>query len=600
LMRLLLLSLLLLLLAAPSHTLEYDTRNTSLGAVRGIVNETNQCLSWRGVFYAASTGGDNRFRAPQPRAAWAPAVLDATAFGAGCLQIDHNADVPTNQSEDCLSLNVFAPLEADASSLLPVLIWFHGGTFKEGWSEGPFDLYDGCNMAQGGRAIVVTANYRLGALGFAVTTSGRGEEEKYNLKGQFGLYDQVAAMEWVRDNIAAFGGDPASVTLFGQSAGSMSVGLHYVAPSSYTSGLFHRVIMESNYAGSNLHSLADASKLGDDFCHLLGCFAAATRGVGGCDVGCMRAANASAVENAWRTAQDAAVTKVATNSLDAVLDSIMAFAPVLDGDSLGGDGFLPCQITDCLSRGAFDAAIPALFGTAAGDGATFIYSLDRRLPFGVYEDVVDVVYHDPPGTADTILAYYGQNFSRPLDGRAPLAQVVNDYLFRCSSEVYGREISARNGSAFAYVFDYVWEMAWLFPEFGLPDACATLPCHSEEIPFVFNNTVPGLNASFTAAEQALAATMVTWWTNFARNGDPNDGAGGRTAAAPPAPPAAAPAVSAPPAPSAAPGAMPGALPQWPRFTADGRETMHITLDSYVESGGVALCAGMWDGVGYGY
>ena len=267
LMRLLLLSLLLLLLAAPSHTLEYDTRNTSLGAVRGIVNETNQCLSWRGVFYAASTGGDNRFRAPQPRAAWAPAVLDATAFGAGCLQIDHNADVPTNQSEDCLSLNVFAPLEADASSLLPVLIWFHGGTFKEGWSEGPFDLYDGCNGA--GRPGHCRHKYRLGALGFG-DDLGEGRRRKVQPEGQFGLYDQVAAMEWVRDNIAAFGGDPASVTLFGQSAGSMSVGLHYVAPSSYTSGLFHRVIMESNYAGSNLHSLADASKLGDDFCHLLG------------------------------------------------------------------------------------------------------------------------------------------------------------------------------------------------------------------------------------------------------------------------------------------------------------------------------------------
>ena len=155
----------------------------------------------------------------------------------------HNPDVPTNQSEDCLNLNVFAPdyCSEPGGCSLPVLIWFHGGTFTEGWSEGPFDLYDGCSMSHSGGVVVVTANYRLGALGFLVTQSG--SDGGYALKGNQGLRDQKAAMEWVRGNIAGFGGDPAMVTLFGQSAGSMSVGLHFISPEMFNSGLFKRVIM---------------------------------------------------------------------------------------------------------------------------------------------------------------------------------------------------------------------------------------------------------------------------------------------------------------------------------------------------------------------
>ena len=135
----------------------------------------------------------------------------------------------------------------------------------------------------------------------------------------------------------------------------MSVGLHYVSPASFESGLFHRVIMESNYPGSNLHSMEDASKLGNDFCRILECFAVVT---GHCDVECMRSQNASMVQNAWRMSQDSIATTVATNSLGALLDSIMAFAPVIDGD------LISCKITDCLMQGSFNPAIDAMFGTS--------------------------------------------------------------------------------------------------------------------------------------------------------------------------------------------------------------------------------------------
>jgi para-nitrobenzyl esterase len=147
-----------------ADTTIYDERNTTKGSVRGILNQTNYCREWRGVFFAADTSGSNRFMPPQERKPWAPDVLDATTFAAGCPQIHHNPDIPTNQSEDCLNVNVFAPdyCESPESCNLPVLIWYHGGTFTEGWNEGPFDLYDGCNLAHGNDIIVVTSNYRLG------------------------------------------------------------------------------------------------------------------------------------------------------------------------------------------------------------------------------------------------------------------------------------------------------------------------------------------------------------------------------------------------------------------------------------------------------
>ena len=145
------------------NTIEYDIRSTVYGDVRGVVNETSFCRSWKGVYFAADTGGENRWKLPQPRPSWSPNILDATEFGVGCSQIHHNPDVPTNQSEDCLLLNIFVPHYCSgpkSCSDLPVMIFFHGGTFQEGSGEGPYQLYDGCHVAGGADVVLVTANYR--------------------------------------------------------------------------------------------------------------------------------------------------------------------------------------------------------------------------------------------------------------------------------------------------------------------------------------------------------------------------------------------------------------------------------------------------------
>jgi len=480
---------------------DYDIRNTSNGQVRGIVNGSI-CREWRGIPFAADTGGKNRWLAPQPRATWSPNVFDATNFGPGCAQIHHNPDVPTIQSEDCLNVNVFAPYKSQAGDNLAVMIWYHGGTFDEGWNEGPFDLYDGCNLAHDGNVIVVTSNYRLGALGYLVTDT---------LRGNFGFLDQRAAMKWVQGEIYNFGGDKNHVTIWGQSAGSMSVGLHFLSPNSYNqTGLFQQVIMESNFPATILKTLPEAEILGLDFCadDNIQCLNNTTKK---CDVNCMRNKTLSQVQQAWRNSEGSTPIWIIDN-FQHLLDGLFAYGPVIDGIEIPG------QIIPQLRLGAFDPKISILFGTNTGEGQTFIYYLDFPLPYDVYEDAVKVAWY-PDG--DAIINYYKQFFPPPMDGRKPLSQITTDYLFRCSSQVYGNEMIKRGGKAWNYRFDHLYSSAFLFPLFGLPEICANVTCHAEEIPFVFNNTVPSLNATFTPAEYTLIQRMNSYWISFVKYGDPN-------------------------------------------------------------------------------
>jgi carboxylesterase type B len=416
-----------------------------------------------------------------------------------------------------------------------------------------------------------------GAMGFLVTNDDAGS---YNTKGNQGFQDQRAAMQWVQQNIDNFGGDPNQVTIFGQSAGSMSVGLHYVSEPMYSSGLFQRVIMESNYPGSNIHNLDEASKLGASFCEDLGCWsgelpggatvneeAVAARG-GSCDLECIQAAPLADATAAWSKSSGAAGPYIYSNIMNGgLLDGVMSFAPVID------DEWLSCKITNCLSDGHFNTSIDALFGTNAGDGATFVYGLDE-ITYEEYEAMVAIVWHEPEGTAESIIEYYSAQFPKDstTDGRAPLSQVLNDYMFRCGSEVYGREINNKGGNAYAYIFDYVYSDAIIFTLFGLPDICKDVACHSEEIMFVYDNDVPSLNATFTEYEVSLATRMGSWWANFARNGNPNDIDG---------------------VPSSS-----SSFPQWPSFDGTHRQAMHISDNSYIETNGVDLCGGFWDNLGY--
>jgi carboxylesterase type B len=277
---------------APSAVLRH-------GAVVGdwVEDVTPHVARFRGIPFAASTAGAGRWAPPSPPDAWGPAPLLATAFGPACVQaiIPSDPDVPDVQSEDCLSLNVYTPAlgSTPAKAPVPVMLFFHGGAFVAGSNAGPWGVYDGSRVASRGGVVVVTANYRLDALGWMTTSGVSGAT------GNYGLLDQRAAMRWVRDNVGAFGGDPSRVTLWGESAGAMSGLVHMASPPSagahalrvcvrplfvskarrsalttllcVRAGLFQRVIMQSNPAGFAYTTPAYMAVYGDALASQAGC-----------------------------------------------------------------------------------------------------------------------------------------------------------------------------------------------------------------------------------------------------------------------------------------------------------------------------------------
>jgi len=355
----------------------------------------------------------------------------------------------------------------------------------------------------------------------------------------------------VHNNIVNFGGDPARVTIQGQSAGSMSVGLHHVAPGSYKSGYFQQVLMESNFNGAMLKTTSEARVLGDDFCNdpHIQCFDVATKL---CNADCMRGKPTNDIIAAWNTASGSFAVWMIDN-WDHLLDGLYAFGPVMD------DNVIPGQIVDQLQNGHFDPTMPVLFGTNTGEGETFVYYIDVPLPPTSWEYFSEVVWY-PDG--QKVLNHYKDQFTRFEDGRKSISQLITDYLFRCPSQLYGTWISKYGGKSWNYRYDHVYSSAFLFPEFGLPDICMNVTCHAAEIPFVFNNTVPSLNASFTPEEAILVKRFIDYWGSFVTYGDPNMG---------------------------------HTQPTWPAYDPTTRPDLYITTPTpYVENDSVQLCENFWD------
>ncbi len=251
------------------------TVQTQSGLVLGVVNETNTVVSFKGIPYAAPPVGDLRWREPQLPASW-EGVRDASEFGASAIQFRGYSREPWTAefmvqdsiSEDCLYLNLWTPAKTTEDKL-PVLVYIHGGALTEG--SGSVAVYDGEELAQKG-IIVLNINYRLGALGYMAHPELTAESPNHS-SGNYGFLDQVAALEWVKNNIAAFGGDPGCVTIAGQSAGAMSVNQLVTSP--LASGLFHRAITESGTSYSSglmggSMTLKDAEEQGVKFASLKG------------------------------------------------------------------------------------------------------------------------------------------------------------------------------------------------------------------------------------------------------------------------------------------------------------------------------------------
>jgi len=479
----------------PGDSITLTFPNGPVLGIRNTTLNTHGVTYFLGIPFAATTSGSNSFLPPQPRSSWAPTILNGSVFAPGCLQPHHNPDVPPHQDFDCLNVNVFLP--ADGSADGTVMVFFNGGAWLEGSNEGPFGMYSGASLASKYGVIVVTANYRLGAYGWLAGL------EDIGIAGNFGTLDQIAALEWVRDTIHIVGGNASRVTVFGESAGAMSIGI--LMTSNRAKGLFSRAIMESNVAGFNYKNQSEAAIYSLSFCadKELNC----TLSNGKCNPECLRAASPSAIMNAWNTATGNVGDFILTN-LPHILDGLLGTGPVIDGDVITAE---PLSIVE--SGTYWSKGIPLLLGTNTNEGETFIYD---GVNFALPGFLIPLAYEAILGFNETAAKLVNDqpryNTSAYTDGRTPLSQMVTDMWFRCSSERF--LFSAASGDRFAYRYNHVYSNASIFPTFGLPEICASAVCHASELPFVFNE-LPSF-ASFLPDEVALSNRMGKSWTDFAK------------------------------------------------------------------------------------
>jgi carboxylesterase type B len=458
---------------------------TTSGIVCGMVESVSglggaTADAFLGIPFAETTAGENRWRPPIPKAEMR-GVFRAVASSPGCPQDDTPPFglSPSETSEDCLTVNVWRPHGATSSPPRPVLAWIYGGSFDAGATAIP--MYDGAYMAAQQDVVVVTLNYRIGALGFLAGSDG--------LTGNYGLMDQQLALQWVRENIAAFGGDPAQVTLFGQSAGAMSVGLQMLSiPSS--AGLFRAGIMESNPFGIPFKTLDQAALAAEIFKASVGC------AVGGLD--CLRAVPVATILQAQADAVLAIVSLLGER-----LGGFFVFAPTVDGSYLVEEPVLAAREGGLV--------LPTLIGTNRSDGTSFAYGFvdsDGTVSEARYLAILDFFF-GPLHTAE-IVAIYGSNPGG--DNLANLSEIITDYLFGCASRFVALQT---RGPLHAYEFDETGINIWT----DIPP-CAGEACHGDEVPFVFHSAEQ-IGLQFTAPENVLANQVIGYWTSFARDLDPN-------------------------------------------------------------------------------
>ena len=401
--------------------------------------------------------------------------------------------LPSNQSEDCLNLNVWAPPTAQPSSKLPVLVFIHGGAFLTGQGSSP--MYDGASLAAHGNVVVVTFNYRLGVFGFlALPGFAQGQNN-------FGFRDQVAALQWVQKNIASFGGDPSRVTIFGESAGAMSVGLHALA-SSASSGLFRAAAMESNPLALSYRSLNDAQSLGKDFAlNEVGCT--------GDLVTCMLGQNTC--DLAMGELMYSGMQELSSNPLD------LSWEPAVDGTLITGQPM----------AGASGLKVPLLLGSNTNEGTLFVALYiqirnafnperkDKNVKPADYQGIIQSIFDR---NATRVTTFTTQSGSTPYacptsrtDCTAQLASVFTDYVFSCANR---RLAGLLSKPVFTYLYAHDSGICNTAPQ--VPQ-CASQACHGAELPYVFNTPESISTCWFSANEQDLSAAMVEFWTSFAAN-----------------------------------------------------------------------------------
>ncbi|MXX49179.1 MAG: carboxylesterase family protein [Chloroflexi bacterium] len=459
---------------------------TTAGTLEGA--EENGLCVFRGIPFAAPPVGELRFKAPRPVEPW-DGVREAKSFGPISLQAPNEmleallpvSDPPQPQSEDCLYLNVWTP---GLDGARPVMVWIHGGAFTIG--SGSEDYYDGANLASRGDVVIVTINYRLGALGF-LNLPALGETN-------FGMRDQVAALKWVHENIANFGGDPGNVTIFGESAGGMSVASLMASPES--AGLFQKAIPQSG-AGHNGLSVEETNATAFKFCEALG--------VAADDVDALMAADASDILAASVAVDPLANPDAAADLSDGEASPTpqMPFQPVIDG------AFLSSLPIDHIRDGSADGV------------ATLVGSLDEELKLLAAAGAADPMSEEAvtgllgmmhPDGASAFATYRAARRERGEDDSPDeiFVAAIGDVMLRIPGLRLADAQTSR-APTYAYLFD--WESPAMNGALG--------SCHALELPFVFGThaVAPEFCGSGPVADAFSELTMDTWLA-FAKTGNP--------------------------------------------------------------------------------
>lgn len=438
---------------------------TRLGVVRGAL-ANDRIRVFKGIPYAEPPVEERRWKPPLPVRAW-QGELDASSFGHDCPQATDVNSRAGVQSEDCLYLNIWAPVDARPASL-PVMVWFHGGSFLYG--GGSEHRVDGAQLASKD-VVVVTFNYRVGVFGFFAHPQLTRESE-HQVSGNYGLMDQILALQWVRDNIGPFGGDPDNVTAFGVSAGAASIALLLTCSKAHA--LFHKAILESPGAGRRLASLQQAEDAG---------------AVLGSNIGQLRKVS---------TVELLKLTHLLTPKVRG-LTTPRVLRPIRDGWLIQHDE------PDAYRQGKL-TRMPLIVGTNLDEGT----EATKSWPINTLAQYRTLLADNFGSHAKEAFALYPATHEREVKQR--VAELFGDTQFDYGTRLLARAMTEQGGP--------VWKYLFTRRRAHRNDG----PHHGQEVHYVFGNLLapfPGEQPLCDDLDRALSHQIMSAWVNFARTGDPN-------------------------------------------------------------------------------
>ena len=486
---------------------------TESGQVAGVVR--NGAQEYRGIPYAAAPTGERRWAPPAAPTAWL-GVRDATEFGSACPQQARFNLTEGSESEDCLSLNISVPQDIKAGERLPVLFWIHGGAFVGGSAN----LYRLDKLAGEGRMVVVSANYRLGALGFMPHPAF---ETANHYNGNYGLEDQRMAMAWVQRNIAAFGGDPSRVTIAGESAGAGSVCMH-LASADQVKGLFQQAIVQSAGCLQPMKTVTEAQATGESIGSALGC-----------------EGNPAQVAQCMRTQPVAAILAMQGDYAHQHPEDFIPFAPAT-GTTAQPNATLPTSVREAMSRKQF-RQIPLMMGGTRHEVRLYVgyfwqaAQAGQGLPLDAANLPIWLKNFYGESKATAILQHY-QPANGWADARAVpeiLGRLMSDYtpsiginncLYLHTSDALNEYFAQTGLKLPIYQFEFADEnapvlgvgIATPYPDFAMGSV------HSSELNYLFpklSNTHLINGPDLVPESAILADQMVAQWAQFVHTGNPN-------------------------------------------------------------------------------